>query len=165
MLLLTCFISGLLGSLTWAGPQGRTVCPSSTFAYRDGSEWYCFKFSEEQLAFDDAEEECQNRWKGHLASFNMETQAKSIGAYVTKENMESTDVWIGLRRNVGSSVNTGWRWIDGSRSRYRSWSYKEPNNGGSNEFCGSLDHRYGHVSWNDLACGRPRPFLCKWKPI
>ncbi|XP_070611024.1 lithostathine-1-alpha-like [Erythrolamprus reginae] len=162
MLLLTCFIFGLLGSLAWAGPQGRTVCPSGTFAYRDGSEWSCFKFYRERLIFEDAEEECQNRWKGHLASFNSERQAKSIAAYVAKENMESRFVWMGLQRDEDSDMITGWYWVDGSRSRFRKWVKGEPN--GKTEYCATLFAATGHLTWVDLSCNYKFPFLCKWKP-
>uniref|UniRef100_A0A8C5SA63 C-type lectin domain-containing protein n=2 Tax=Laticauda laticaudata TaxID=8630 RepID=A0A8C5SA63_LATLA len=98
MLLITCFIFGLLGSLAWAGPHGRSVCPSGTFANRDRSQWYCYKFYEDMATFQEAEEECHYKWRGHLASFTRDKQAETIGAYINKENIENNHVWIGLQR-------------------------------------------------------------------
>ncbi|KAM3832787.1 snaclec coagulation factor IX-binding protein subunit A-like isoform 1-T2 [Vipera latastei] len=164
MLLITCSIFGLLASLTWAAPSVRTVCPSGTFAYKDGSEWQCYKFYEDQFTFRDAEEECQFKWKGHLASLTKDKQIKSVGAYVTKENLDGKCVWIGLRRDAGSSLQTGWRWTDGTRSTYKSWSYGEPDILLNHEACVGLSSATGHERWVDIYCNRKQPFLCKWKP-
>ncbi|XP_070803421.1 C-type lectin-like isoform X1 [Pituophis catenifer annectens] len=165
MFLITCFIFGLLGSLTWAaGPRGRTACPSGTFAYNDRSEWSCFKFYEDRFNFDDAEEECQFKWKGHLASFKSDKQVKTVGAYVSKQNRENSFVWIGLLRDKDSNVTTGWYWMDGSRSTYTKWSSGEPNKLSCNEACVGLYPSSGHLTWNDLNCGLKLPFLCKWRP-
>ncbi|XP_032076661.1 C-type lectin lectoxin-Phi1-like [Thamnophis elegans] len=166
MLLVTCFIFGLLGSLTWAaGPRGRSVCPSGTFAFKDGSEWSCYKFYEEKVTFEDAEQECQYERKGHLASFTNDRQAASIAAYLSKENIEGNYVWIGLRRDEGSSLTNGWRWVDGSRSRYRKWYSSEPNNWYSHEYCVALCPLSAYVYWVDTGCSNQKlPFLCKWKP-
>ncbi|KAG8148089.1 putative C-type lectin 3 protein [Naja naja] len=68
MLLITCFIFGLLGSLTWA--------------------------------------ECQEKWRGHLASFKSDKESELIGAYVTRKNIENHFVWIGLQRVSGSNLGT-----------------------------------------------------------
>uniref|UniRef100_A0A098M247 C-type lectin 3 n=1 Tax=Hypsiglena sp. JMG-2014 TaxID=1550645 RepID=A0A098M247_9SAUR len=163
MLLITCFIFGLLGSFTRAVcPDGWTVCLSGTFAYKDGRQWNCYKFYEDRLTFEEAEQECQNKSKGHLASFNSDKEAKLIGAYVTEENMEKDFVWIGLQRDEGSSMSTGWRWVDGSQSRYRNWRTREPN--GYDEYCVGLRPLSEHVKWVDLRCINKLPFLCKWTP-
>ncbi|XP_058047288.1 C-type lectin-like [Ahaetulla prasina] len=165
MLLITCFIFGLLGSLTWAaGPRGRSVCPAGTFSYKDGSEWNCYKFYEDRFTFEEAEQECQFQWKGHLASFKSDKQAKSIAAYVTKENIEGAYVWIGLQRDRDSNLYSGWRWVDGSRALYRKWNYNEPNNLTKNEYCVSLYPSTAHLTWVDIDCNNRLPFLCKWKP-
>ncbi|XP_029142119.1 lithostathine-1-alpha-like, partial [Protobothrops mucrosquamatus] len=164
MFLITCFIFGLLGSLTWAGPKVRTVCPPGTFRYKDGSQWYCYKFYEDQFTFHDAEEECQFQWRGHLASLTKDKQVKSIGAYVTKENLEGDLVWIGLRRDKGSNVKTGWRWTDGTRSTYKKWSNGKPNVVSNDDTCAGLSPASGHEKWVDVKCGCKYPFLCKWKP-
>ncbi|XP_032076931.1 C-type lectin-like [Thamnophis elegans] len=144
------------------GPRGRSVCPSGTFASKVGSEWSCYKFYEEKVTFEDAEQECQYEWKGHLASFTNDKQAAAIAAYLSKENMDELYTWIGLRRDEGSSISTGWRWVDGSRSRYRKWSSGEPNNQQS-EYCVGLQPT-GYLTWVDIPCSYERPFLCKWKP-
>ncbi|XP_039189352.1 lithostathine-1-like [Crotalus tigris] len=164
MFLITCFIFCLLGSLTWAGPSVRTVCPSGTFGYKDGSQWYCYKFYEDQLTFHDAEEECQFRWRGHLASLTKDKQVKSIGTYVTKENLEGDLVWIGLRQLKGSSGNTGWRWTDGARSIYKNWSSGEPKIVSYDDTCAGLSSASEHVKWVARNCNCKLPFLCKWKP-
>ncbi|XP_032077951.1 C-type lectin lectoxin-Phi1-like [Thamnophis elegans] len=165
MLLVTCFIFGLLGSLTWAGdPKGRTVCPSGTFANKEQSQWFCYKFYEELFTFQEAEEECQFKCKGHLASFISDTQAKQVNSYVSKENIEKKSVWIGLQRRSTSDMNTGWRWNDGTRSRYTRWSSGEPNNKSKDEFCVSLSPQTEHLNWIDLGCNAKLPFLCKWTP-
>ncbi|KAG8138558.1 putative C-type lectin protein [Naja naja] len=156
MLLITCFIFGLLGSLTWADPKPRTVCPSGSFAIKERSQWYCYKFYEQLFTFQEAEEECQFKCKGHLASFISDSQAKYINTYVSRENIENKWVWIGLQRVSGSSLNTGWRWNDGSLSRYTRWSSGEPNNKAKDEFCSTgigLTHpavRNFHFSANGL---------------
>ncbi|KAM6436422.1 C-type lectin-like [Liasis olivaceus] len=169
MFLIICFVLGLFGSLTWAeDPQSkvqtRTVCPPGTFAHRDGSQWYCYKFYEDRFTFQEAEEECQFTWKGHLASFTSDTQTKLVGAYVSKENMESDWVWIGLQRSPTSNMHTGWRWTDGTRSKYTSWNPTEPNNRTGKEFCAILYPPSGHLKWLDVDCHLTLPFLCKWKP-
>ncbi|XP_070610988.1 C-type lectin lectoxin-Phi1-like [Erythrolamprus reginae] len=163
MFLITCFIFGLLGSLTWAGSQGRTICPPGTFAHKERSEWNCYKLYEEWSTFEEAEQECQFKWHGHLASINSYKEAKSLAAYVTKQNMESFYVWIGLQREERSNINTGWRWVDGNRSKYRKWGETEPNDRAGQEYCASLDSLYGFVSWADLPCNWKLSFLCKWK--
>ncbi|XP_015681993.1 snaclec agglucetin subunit beta-1 [Protobothrops mucrosquamatus] len=160
MFLITCFIFGVLGSLTWAGPKVRTVCPPGTFADKDGSQWYCYKFYEDRFTFTDAEEECQFQWRGHLASLTKDKQVKSIGAYVTKENLEGDLVWIGLQY-----METGWRWTDGTRSTYKKWSCDEPKIEFKNDTCVGLSLASGHKKWVAKGCGRTYPFLCKWKPF
>ncbi|XP_063164817.1 C-type lectin-like [Candoia aspera] len=142
----------------------RTVCPPGTFAHRDGNQWYCYKFYEDRLTFQEAEEECQFRWKGHLASLTSDTQAKLVGTYVAKENIENAYVWIGLQRTPTSDQNTGWRWTDGTRSRYTSWNRGEPNNATGKELCVFLLPHSGYMKWNDKNCDFTTPFLCKWKP-
>uniref|UniRef100_A0A8C7E6R6 C-type lectin domain-containing protein n=1 Tax=Naja naja TaxID=35670 RepID=A0A8C7E6R6_NAJNA len=161
MLLITCFIFGLLGSFTWAGPHGRSVCPSGTFANRDRSQWFCYKFYEDQLTFQEAEEECQYKWRGHLASFTRDKQAETISAYVTKENTENNHVWIGLQRE---DMHSGWRWTDGSRSKYRKFNYAESKPASYNRHCAAFSLVYGSLSWSEQDCSRKFPFLCKWKP-
>ncbi|XP_070610675.1 C-type lectin lectoxin-Thr1-like isoform X2 [Erythrolamprus reginae] len=145
-------------------PQGGWMdCPPGSYAFKVEDEWSCYKFYNGPANFDDAEEKCQNKWGGHLASFINDRESKAIAAYVAKEIMEDNYVWMGLRRNTPSDIITEWWWVGKSRSKYRNWSRGEPNNYGGDEFCGSLDYRYGYVSWNDLACYRKRPFLCKWR--
>ncbi|XP_026581344.1 lithostathine-1-beta-like, partial [Pseudonaja textilis] len=85
-------------------PKPRTVCPSGSFAMKEQSQWYCYKFYEELFTFQEAEEECQFKCKGHLASFMSDNQAKYINAYVSKENLENKWVWIGLQRVSTSNL-------------------------------------------------------------
>ncbi|KAG8138563.1 putative C-type lectin 3 protein [Naja naja] len=147
MLLITCFIFGLLGSLTWAG-----------------SQWFCYKFYEDRLNFQEAEGECQEKWRGHLASVKSEKESLLIDAYVTGKNIESHNVWIGLQRDEGSNLHGGWRWTDGSSSRYSRWFKGEPNNVSNKEYCVGLYPLSGSLYWNDLNCRNKLPFLCKWTP-
>uniref|UniRef100_A0A175KDZ1 C-type lectin n=1 Tax=Phalotris mertensi TaxID=1260334 RepID=A0A175KDZ1_9SAUR len=164
MLLITCFIFGLLGSLTWAeDPKARTACPSGSFAIKEQSQWCCYKFYEEQFTFQEAEEDCQFKCKGHLASFISDTQAKYVNTYVSKENQDKRWVWIGLQRLSTSNMKTGWRWNDGTRSRYTRWSAGEPNNWSKNELCVALSPR-SELKWVDINCSSKLPFLCKWTP-
>uniref|UniRef100_A0A182C5T6 C-type lectin n=1 Tax=Phalotris mertensi TaxID=1260334 RepID=A0A182C5T6_9SAUR len=162
MLLITCFIFGLLGSLTWAGPQGRTVCAPDSFAYKYRNQWYCYKFCEDRLSFEEAEAQCQYKLKGHLASFNSNKQAKLIGAYVTQKNRRNDFVWIGFQQDEGSSGNIEWRWVDGSESTYRKWNSNRPS-WTYNDRCAALYPQSGHVTWYDLDCSSKYPYLCKWK--
>ncbi|XP_070610685.1 C-type Lectin CRL-like isoform X2 [Erythrolamprus reginae] len=163
MLLITCFIFGFLGSFTWAGPPARTVCSPEAFALKSRSRWYCYKFYDDQLTFEEAEQECQFRWKGHLASFNSETQAKSIGAYVAQKNLKQDSVWIGFREGEGLNGRTKWLWTDGSAVPYTNLSGKKPDNcSSSTELCASLSPQSGQ--WNKQDCNRELAFLCKWKP-
>ncbi|XP_070610670.1 lithostathine-1-alpha-like isoform X2 [Erythrolamprus reginae] len=164
MLLITCFIFGLLGTLTWADPKARTACPFGSFALRERSQWYCYKFYEERFTFQEAEEDCQFKCKGHLASFISDSQAKSVNAYVSKGNREKRWVWIGLQRLPKSDLNNGWRWNDGTRSRYTRWGPGEPNNMSRNEFCVALSPQSEHLKWVDINCSSKLPFLCKWSP-
>ncbi|XP_039174990.1 lithostathine-1-alpha-like isoform X1 [Crotalus tigris] len=167
MFLITCFIFCLLGSLTWAaGPSHRTVCPSGTFAYKDRNQWYCYKFYEDRLTFYEAETECQFRWRGHLASLTKDKQVKSIGAYVTKENLRGDFVWIGLQliRDEESNVKMEWSWTDETLSNYTRWSFGEPDTTSYSDTCVGLSPATGHEKWVDIDCNRKFPFLCKWKP-
>ncbi|XP_070610664.1 C-type lectin galactose-binding isoform-like isoform X2 [Erythrolamprus reginae] len=145
------------------GEFGWRICPPGTFAYIGEDEWNCYKFYEGPSNFHDAEDECQDKWGGHLASINSNREAKAIAAYVTEESMGSTDVLIGLQRKPVTDI-TVWHWVDGSLSKYRNWSYGQPSDYWDNNLCVGLDHRYGYVSWTVLACDREHPFLCKWTP-
>ncbi|XP_026546972.1 lithostathine-1-beta-like [Notechis scutatus] len=161
MLLITCFIFGLLGSLAWAGPHARSVCPSGTFANRDRSQWYCYKFYEDMATFQEAEEECQYKWRGHLVSFTRDKQAETVGAYINKENTENNHVWIGLQRE---NLASAWRWTDGSRSKYRKFNSAPSLVESYNEHCAAFSPVYGRLSWSEQDCSSKFPFLCKWKP-
>ncbi|XP_070610686.1 lithostathine-like [Erythrolamprus reginae] len=163
MLLITCFIFGLLGTLTWAGPLARTVCPPDTLAYRYRNQWYCYQFYDNQLRFEDAELQCQNKLKGHLASIHSDRQAKLIGAYVTQKNRRNSFVWIGYQQDEGSSGSNEWRWVDGSESTYSGWSNYEPTRN-YEDSCAGLSPQSGHVTWTEQTCSCLLPFLCKFKP-
>ncbi|XP_058047710.1 C-type lectin lectoxin-Phi1-like [Ahaetulla prasina] len=165
MLLITCFVFGLLGSLTWADdPKARTACPSGSFANKEQSQWYCYKFYEDLFTFQEAEEECQFKCKGHLASFTSDTQAKYVNAYIVKENIGKNWIWIGLQRLSTSNILTGWRWNDGTRSRYTRWRAGDPNNMFTDEFCVALSPQTERLEWVDIDCNKKLSFICKWTP-
>jgi hypothetical protein len=59
----------------------------------------------------------------------------------------SSSPWIGLSRELGSSISTGWKWASGGSSSYRNWSPGQPDFAGGNELYG---HLYSTEQWNDL---------------
>lgn len=64
--------------------------------------------------------------------------------------------WIGLSdtdRDAGD-----WIWVDGEPMAFAPWAEGQPNFDGD-EHCVHL--RVSQATWDDLACGHKRPFLCR----
>lgn len=61
-------------------------------------------------------------------------------------------VWIGLFRDA-------WKWTDGTRSSFRYWSDKEPDNRDKDETCVLVDLKDNN-KWADVKCNRETAFVC-----
>ena len=79
----------------------------------------------------------------HLTSFRMVDRA-----------------WIGYSNQTTEGT---WKWVDTGKQEavrtYTNWNNGEPNNGGNNEDCASMDKYDG--KWNDHGCEQQiHPFFC-----
>ena len=77
-----------------------------------------------------------------------------MGRKVGKE-----EFWMGLH---DKAVEGSWKYTDGTRFDFSRWSPGEPNNSG-NEDCAYFrkDTEDYSQKWNDMACTRKFPFVCK----
>lgn len=71
--------------------------------------------------------------------------------------LQWTSWWIGLG---DAEVEGTFAWVDGTPLDYAAWSQGEPNDYGGGEDCAELVPWSGGL-WNDLACARELPFICR----
>jgi hypothetical protein len=79
---------------------------------------------------------------GHLVAVDDASEQQWI-----INNFPAQDFWIGLYRDAGSSLSTGWKWVSGSASNYRTWLSGQPDYYGGFELYGQITSA---GPWNDL---------------
>ena len=102
--------------------------------------------------YEEAQRTCRNENK-NLASVHYTEENDDLVAFFHP----TVTFWIGLR---DEDHNRSWTWEDGSLLDYTQWYSWEPNNHDGNEYCVSVDRRFGR-GWNDAPCGTQLPFVCK----
>ena len=102
--------------------------------------WYCLTPS--AMTWANAEQYATQNG-GHLVTIDAAAEQQWIQSKFTAQAM-----WIGLYRDAGSDISTGWKWSSGSTSSYRNWNPGEPNNSGGTELSGQLLSTW---LWNDLS--------------
>lgn len=88
------------------------------------------------------------RYYTDLASVRNKVENKQIKNLMNKGQR----VWIGLFRDA-------WKWTDGTRSSFRYWSDKEPDNRDKDETCVLVDLKDNN-KWADVKCNRETAFVC-----
>ena len=74
-------------------------------------------------------------------------------AFEIYELARGIEIWLGLYKDGNDAP---WKWINGELAKDINWSFGQPNEFKSNEFCTILMNR--HV--NDVPCDYTLPFIC-----
>jgi len=82
-------------------------------------------------------------------------ETKFIISYVEKQPSYSTNVWIGMKRNITQRF----KWIDKSPFDYSKWARNQPDNLGGAELYVQMWIN-GNGVWNDLS-DFDREFICE----
>ncbi len=127
-------------------PEGVCPCPLLREA---GVVWLT---CEEESTWADAEATCVSVGF-HLAWVNNSDQNETVRD-VADDTVGRGNIWLGLNDR---DVEDDFVWSSGAPYDWDNWDWGEPNNFGG-EDCTEMT-RGG--SWNDVACGGPRPFLCR----
>jgi hypothetical protein len=107
---------------------------------RPGSQnWYFL--TPNALAWDQAEAYAA-QCGGHLVTIEDATENAWLWSQYSSEGP-----WIGLFRDQGSNITTGWKWTSGSISPFRSWNPNQPDYANGTEL---YAHFYVNSNWNDL---------------
>ena len=153
-------VSAAAGNRCWASPFDYVVArwlnaggiemgggsPSITLGAIQNpatGNWYCMTPS--AMTWTNAERYAVQNG-GHLVTINDTAEQQWI-----KSNFSATTVWIGLYRDDGSNISTGWKWIAGETSTYRNWYSGEPNNLGGNQLCVHMYDATLPGFWDDAA--------------
>ena len=130
-------------------------CPSGW--EREGDR--CFFWSNEVKTWFEAEETCQKRYGGHLASVT----SQSVHEYMVSKKKQ---VWIG-----GTDIHSEWVWSDCSVWNFFSgWKSGEPS--GTHPIYGHTENCMEYLAtleliglhynyaWNDKQCYHEQEFVC-----
>ncbi|XP_030635054.1 C-type mannose receptor 2-like [Chanos chanos] len=110
----------------------------------DGNHPY--KLITEQKSWSEAQSYCREQYTDMVTVRN-ETENEKISEMITSDKK----VWIGLYRD-------NWAWSDGSKSSFRYWNKKQPDNQGGIENCAEITPHTR--DWNDQRCSVQQPFVC-----
>ncbi|XP_077083596.1 C-type lectin LmsL-like [Siphateles boraxobius] len=103
----------------------------------------------ERMSWSEAQTYCRQKHTD-LATLDDQADIAELKTFPKfKENM-----WIGLYQQTGTSP---WIWSDQSKSVFRLWASKQPNNYGGIQFCVYISP---DGSWNDWDCLEKMPFIC-----
>lgn len=117
--------------------------------------WVSLGFYPDHFTINDAIGLAQNINTGTSADFALavidsDYSDQYIAALAGAAN--AGDAFIGLSRQPGSDVHSGWTWSDGSSLTYTNWESGEPSNSGSGEYIAEIYARSG--TWNDVSSGQ-----------
>ena len=109
-------------------------CPSGFFPYKDT----CYKVSEEELKFSEAEIKCSSEPESpYLTRLAYPTDYRSkafLSHLLNSTQYNISQIWVGLdRRSDNAPVSTTWTTSDGTRLDEIPWAEGEPGNGEQNQ--------------------------------
>ncbi len=106
------------------------------------------------MKFEVAEKICQSN-NATVISIHSAEENEFIRSYVEKHASHSSNVWLGLKRNISQ----GFKWIDKSPFDYSKWNINEPNGyRGFEPYVEMLINEYGF--WNDIRDNN-NAFVCE----
>lgn len=114
-----------------------------------------FVFFSERKPWNDARNSCVESG-GDLASIHSPQENQMIWNALPRGAHFDEGVWIGINDQVHEGR---FKWSDETELNFANWNDGEPNNHGGEEDCGAF---YEQLGWNDLPCGRPNPYICKF---
>ncbi|XP_053318171.1 C-type lectin domain family 4 member G-like [Spea bombifrons] len=106
----------------------------------------CYYISTTSLTWEEAKEDCIAR-QGQLLVLRDQTESNALRVYLSPQPF-----WISLKRKINT-----WIWLDGTIPSFTSWAPYEPNNARGIEDCVELKEGL----WNDVACTKKNPYVCK----
>ncbi|XP_060764155.1 macrophage mannose receptor 1-like isoform X2 [Neoarius graeffei] len=116
-----------------------------------------YHFVNEKKTWSEAQTYCREKYTD-LASINNMEQMMKLSHTLKKETPKQA--WIGLQRE-----DTGkWQWSLADQTfyrdgdTYRNWSWREPDNSATNEFCVKMGKSNGR--WYDVQCSKKIHFVC-----
>jgi protein tyrosine phosphatase len=112
------------------------------------------KYFNQKVKFEEAEQICES-YNATLISIHSAEENEFIRSYVLKQSLYSTNVWIGLKRNISGSHE--FVWVDKSPLDYVNWSINKPDVNQVKTFIGVQVHKNGE--WSDFSDGN-FVFLC-----
>ena len=119
----------------------------------------CYFFSNEKKTWDEAEETCKVKHKGHLAS----VPSEQVHKYLQRKK---TSGWIGgVNKDFYNPVNedSTWVWTDCSEWDFDGWEEEEPSKGQDSRLEKCVEYLSDKHLWNNGFCGNKKKFVCSKK--
>lgn len=137
------------------GPDAAPIstCTDGAANVEDPTTGACYMRFENQQNWDAARVACEALGPDtHLA-----TIADAAENQIVADLAGSNKVWIA---GTDSGNEGNWIWYNNDPFGFQNWRSGEPNNGGGNEDCMSLEGDNGG-QWDDQSCGDSKRFVCE----
>nr|XP_028560448.1 C-type lectin BpLec-like [Podarcis muralis] len=145
---------GFLVSYSFPGAKARS-CPRNWLK----SQGSCYAYFDSEKTWSEAENECLSYGCGtHLASILNEKESDVVANYISANQKNASQVWIGLH---DPTERGHWRWLDDEIYNYKRWDSHRPDNYNNEEYCVHLLKDAGFKKWNDVKCNNKYAFICK----
>ncbi|XP_053216156.1 C-type lectin BpLec-like [Podarcis raffonei] len=123
------------------------------------SQGSCYAYFDSKKTWSEAENECLSYGCGtHLASILNEKESDVVANYISANQKNASQVWIGLH---DPTEKGHWRWLDDEIYNYKRWDSHRPDNYNNEEYCVHLLMDTGFKKWNDVKCNNKYAFICK----
>ncbi|XP_039624895.1 secretory phospholipase A2 receptor-like [Polypterus senegalus] len=122
-----------------------------------GSQEFNYHYVKESMSWINAQAYCKSNFTD-LVTIASNEELKEILDMLTKENVSTKEIWIGLK---DINMNNG-TWSNGETFTYRNWKKGEPNN--NKIACGTMYYHRKEVNhngtWNDSGCNETKTAIC-----